>query len=135
VSSGLGNIHGNSSGGVGEGFEDDDDDDSNARADPNEVRFEERFAFARALLDSSIQARAGAAESIMAGLGRMLPLPLLRLFRWRSLKRLVCGRDTIDLRMLRRHTKYLYCDDTDDSVVHFWTVLGSMTQDQQATFI
>lgn len=119
----------NPTGAADHGDVESDEENGGEAADASLVLFEERLVFARALLDAAVAAREAPAACVAAGLGRMLPLSLLRLFRWDQLQRAVCGIESIDVQMLRRHTKYLYCSDGDSSVNDFWAVLDSFTQE------
>ena len=41
---------------------------------------------------------------------------------------MVCGRQTIDVEMLRRHTEYSGVTGTEKHIEYFWTVLGEFGQ-------
>ena len=53
------------------------------------------------MTETELQTRA-----VERGMADILPLPLLRLFSWEQVERLVCGRREIDLALLQRCTQY-----------------------------
>merc|ERR1712166_980220 len=68
-------------------------------------------------------------EALARGLQRMVPSQLLRLFTPYEFQKMVCGKETIDLDLLKKHT--IFGDKVNPSAKHiqyFWNVLSSFTQ-------
>lgn len=62
----------------------------------------------------------------------------LRLLTWRELELRVCGRPTVDLAVLERHTVYSpssYTRQSSPVIQWFWQILGEFTQDELGKFL
>jgi len=79
----------------------------------------------------------GAAQikAIRRGLADVIPAPLLGLLTSDDLHARVCGRPTIDVRLLKRHTEYSGVSGTAPHVLYFWQVLEALTQDDRRAFV
>lgn len=69
-------------------------------------------------------------------MAELLPAPLFASFTGAELEELVCGRATVDLALLRKHTEYggdLHAGHP--LVVGLWRVLEEMTEAQRVRFI
>jgi len=77
-----------------------------------------------------------AAAHVRTGLSRLVPLQLLALLDWRAVERAVCGVDTVDVAMLRRHTQYAEgISPRSPHVQWFWEVLSELDQPALRQFI
>lgn len=74
-------------------------------------------------------------ESLIAGLSSLIPLSLFRLFTWKDMRYLVCGKPEIDLRLLERHTQYRGVNPNDQHIQFFWRVLRSFSPVEQTLFL
>lgn len=75
-------------------------------------------------------------NAIREGLFSVIPPSLIGLFSWQDLEQLVCGRPTIDLTILKRHTTYSPpFTETDDIIMRFWRVLEGFTEEERLSFV
>jgi len=54
---------------------------------------------------------------------------------WQDLQLRVCGRPTIDIQLLRRHTEYSSVNPFAKHIIYFWDVLESLSQEQKKAFL
>jgi len=73
--------------------------------------------------------------AVRRGLASVVPVHLLRLWRWQDLRRRVCGNVIVDLECLKQHTVYKNCTETDIHIVHLWQVLEGFSQQQRRSFL
>ncbi|CAE7292661.1 Herc2, partial [Symbiodinium pilosum] len=73
--------------------------------------------------------------ALRRGLASVVPIHLLRLWRWQDLRRRVCGNVMVDLECLKQHTVYKNCADTDTPIVFLWQVLEGFSQQQRRSFL
>eukprot|EP01126_Amoeba_proteus_P004373 TRINITY_DN11460_c0_g1_i1.p1 TRINITY_DN11460_c0_g1~~TRINITY_DN11460_c0_g1_i1.p1 ORF type:complete len:555 (-),score=115.25 TRINITY_DN11460_c0_g1_i1:80-1744(-) len=74
-------------------------------------------------------------NAIRVGLGDVIPLPLLNLCTPEDLEISVCGKPTIDVKLLKRHTEYNSVSPNAPHIIYFWQVLQSFDQDQRRAFV
>jgi len=74
-------------------------------------------------------------EAIIRGIAAVVPIQLLYLFTWHEIELCVCGRPGIDLRLLKKHTRYCGVSPTERHIVFFWKVLETFTPEQLTLFI
>eukprot|EP01126_Amoeba_proteus_P036032 TRINITY_DN3652_c0_g2_i6.p2 TRINITY_DN3652_c0_g2~~TRINITY_DN3652_c0_g2_i6.p2 ORF type:complete len:217 (-),score=50.63 TRINITY_DN3652_c0_g2_i6:96-746(-) len=74
-------------------------------------------------------------NAIRDGLGDVIPLSLLNLLTPEDLEISVCGRPTIDVKLLKRHTEYASVSPNAAHVIYFWQVLQSFNQEQRRAFL
>lgn len=62
------------------------------------------------------------------GMATIIPIQLLSLFTWQELELNVCGKNKIDIQLLRENTRYQSgFSDEDEHVQMMWRVLESFT--------
>lgn len=76
-----------------------------------------------------------ALDAVIAGLRKVVPIETLRVFSWRELELEVCGRQTLDVDLLRQNTRYEGYSETDPVVVMFWAALRRMSAKQQSAVL
>jgi len=75
-------------------------------------------------------------EAILKGLNDIIPAPLLTLLTWQDLQLRVCGRSTLDLEVLKRHTQYRGgIFPTDKHIQYFWKVLEEFNEEEKRLFL
>ena len=91
-----------------------------------------RLATAARLSESCLQV-----SCIREGLHSIIPAQALSLLSWQELELRVCGRPTVDLDVLKRHTVYSPSTYSQSSLIvqHFWQVLHTFTQEEVAAFL
>eukprot|EP00478_Filoreta_tenera_P000066 GABV01000066.1.p1 GENE.GABV01000066.1~~GABV01000066.1.p1 ORF type:complete len:531 (+),score=242.17 GABV01000066.1:681-2273(+) len=108
--------------------EGEDDDDLH-------VTFGERAKFAEWLTRVRLNESQRQIRAVGRGLASIVPEELLSLMTWQELERLVCGVPTIDVELLKRHTEYSNCNESDPHIQHFWTVLREFSQEERRKFL
>lgn len=67
-------------------------------------------------------------ESMRKGMATIIPIQLLSLFTWQELELNVCGKNKIDIQLLRENTRFQYgFSDEDEHVQMLWRTLESFT--------
>jgi hypothetical protein len=99
------------------------------------VRFEDRARYCalverRRLSEFNVQV-----EAIRRGFATVVPLRALAFFTWQQLEVLVAGRPEVDVAVLRRHTVLEGYERGDPVLRRFWSVLGSLSNDERSKFI
>lgn len=75
-------------------------------------------------------------NAIREGLFSVIPPSLVGLFSWHDLEQFVCGRPTIDLTILKRHTTYSPpFTEADEIIGRFWRVLEGFTEEERLSFV
>eukprot|EP00501_MAST-03F_sp_TOSAG23-6_P001824 GSMAST32.ASY1.ANO1.1902.1 assembled CDS len=96
-----------------------------AAADQTLTRGAAKLAEARAQIDA-----------IRLGIADVLPPAILSFLTWRELERRVCGKATVDIALLQRHTVYGSGVDPRAAHVHFfWKVLRGFSTEERQRFI
>jgi len=89
-----------------------------------------RLAERARICESKVQLMA-----IKKGLMDLIPGSLLNTLTWQDLEWRVCGKPTIDIKLLKRHTEYSGVSPNAPHVNYFWQVLESLTQEERRAFI
>lgn len=99
------------------------------------VDFAERWEYAR--LAEAARLREGREQlaALKRGLRSVLPASVLSLFGAPELERLVCGVSEVDVALLRRHTEYSGCSESDAHVQFFFTALEELAPEDRSKFI
>jgi hypothetical protein len=75
-------------------------------------------------------------RAMRAGLCEIIPEAALRALTWRDLEWCVCGRPTIDVALLKRHTEYgTGLAETSPHVRYFWEVMEELSQQDLRQFL
>ena len=78
-------------------------------------------------------------NAIKRGIAKVIPPSLFNIVTAKELEIWVCGRNNVDIDLLRRHTKYQGGSDAyseDHPVIkNFWLFLGSLREDERQKFI
>ncbi|CDJ41025.1 hypothetical protein, conserved [Eimeria tenella] len=80
-------------------------------------------------------ATAAVAAAVRQGLGEVVPLQIVDLLEPPQLQRLICGSPSIDLQLLRSHTKYTGYAESDKQIKWFWRALESFSQTERQSFL
>jgi len=101
----------------------------------DDVVFEERFVYADALESAWLSQQKQQLAAIRLGMSQVIPAGVLTLFTDAEMERLLCGRATIDVAMLKRHTEYSGLTGDEPHVGYFWQVLEEFGQEERRRFI
>lgn len=74
-------------------------------------------------------------SALRQGLGDVVPLQATDLLCPEQLQRLICGSPSVDLQLLKRHTRYSGYAATDIEVRWFWRALESFSSSQRQQFL
>jgi len=79
-------------------------------------------------------------QAIKRGISKIVPVSLLNIVTSKELEIWVCGRNIIDVDLLKRHTQYGGSgegdyDETSPVIKLFWKLLASMREDEKLLFI
>jgi hypothetical protein len=100
------------------------------------VRFDERFEYARKVEAVRLNEFREQVENMRKGMATIIPIQLLSLFTWQELELNVCGKNKIDMQLLRENTRYQSgFSDEDEHVQMMWRVLESFSHKQRELFL
>eukprot|EP00455_Lapot_gusevi_P006094 TRINITY_DN125_c0_g1_i7.p1 TRINITY_DN125_c0_g1~~TRINITY_DN125_c0_g1_i7.p1 ORF type:complete len:540 (-),score=231.22 TRINITY_DN125_c0_g1_i7:115-1734(-) len=99
------------------------------------VQFADRLNYVRLVENVRLSEHRAQIEALRRGITKVLPVQVLNLLTWRELELLVCGRPTVDLDLLRRHTQYSGVTPDAPHILYFWRVLQSFNQENRRRFI
>ncbi len=85
------------------------------------MSYEERHEFIEKAIMARLDESARQVAAIRSGIAKLVPLSLLSLSTGSELEKLVCGKRTVDLELLARHTVYAGgLTKESRRVVYFW---------------
>lgn len=85
------------------------------------VAFEEIESYVRTVLDERLRESQPQYEAIKRGIFKIIPKSLMNIVTSKELENWVCGRNTIDVDLLMRHTKYTgVYSETHPVIKTFW---------------
>ncbi|KAH8584680.1 HECT domain-containing family [Cryptosporidium sp. chipmunk genotype I] len=76
-----------------------------------------------------------ATNNIRKGITEIIPENILELQTHEELERLICGNPSIDIELLKQHTKYTGYTSNDKIINWFWDVISEMSVLQQQMFL
>eukprot|EP01132_Coremiostelium_polycephalum_P002496 gene2496-3088_t len=74
-------------------------------------------------------------DSMVKGVASILPLHLLNIFTWQEIELRVCGMPGVDIKLLKKHTRYCGLSISEPRVVWFWKILESFSSEEQTLFL
>eukprot|EP01125_Pyxidicula_operculata_P017974 TRINITY_DN635_c0_g1_i7.p1 TRINITY_DN635_c0_g1~~TRINITY_DN635_c0_g1_i7.p1 ORF type:complete len:2560 (+),score=862.47 TRINITY_DN635_c0_g1_i7:2323-10002(+) len=74
-------------------------------------------------------------NEIRRGISDVIPIHLLNILTWNDLEWRVCGKPTIDIKLLKRHTHYSEVSPSSPHIIYFWNVLNSASQEERRAFL
>mmetsp|Transcript_28539 Transcript_28539/g.43132 ORF Transcript_28539/g.43132 Transcript_28539/m.43132 type:complete len:95 (-) Transcript_28539:374-658(-) len=75
-------------------------------------------------------------EAIKQGICQIIPEALLNMVGHKELEEWIYGKKTIDIELLRRHTKFSKgYHEADKEIRWFWDILHELTQEDRRKFI
>lgn len=76
-----------------------------------------------------------ATNNIRKGITEIIPEVILELQTYEEMEKLICGNPSIDIDLLKQHTKYTGYSPNDDIINWFWDVISEMSIIQQQKFL
>lgn len=75
-------------------------------------------------------------QAVKGGLSNIIPTPLLNWISAEDLELWVCGRPTVDIDLLRRHTRYSgELNENSPRIKFFWEALHEFTEIEKLRFV
>ena len=101
-----------------------------------QVTYENKQDFIKAVLKVRFQESTKQIKALREGLAKVVPIGLLNLITWKQLEEWVCGKPSVDLELLKKHTKYSGgLTETSQRIIWFWEVLKEFSQEELSKFI
>jgi len=100
-----------------------------------QLTFTNRHEFAalmeqKHLHQSNLQIRA-----ILSGLAAIIPPYVLLLMTPKDLEFTICGREEVDIEILKQHTLYHGCSPHDKHIEYFWQAMESFSHTERSLFL
>jgi other hect domain ubiquitin protein ligase E3 len=101
------------------------------------VTFENKKKYIRDVLNVRFQEARKQIKALREGLAKVVPIGLLNLITWKQLEDWVCGKPAVDIKLLKRHTKYSGgLTETSQRVLWFWEILeNEFNEEELSKFI
>ncbi|EGG14125.1 putative ubiquitin-protein ligase [Cavenderia fasciculata] len=99
------------------------------------VTWHNRFEYARLLELYKMNEFKLQMDAIIRGVSLIVPLHLLNIFTWQELELSVCGMPGLDIKLLKRHTRYCGLSANEPRVQWFWKTLESFSSEEQTLFL
>jgi len=100
------------------------------------VTFERRAEYAKLVEEYRLNEFKLQVKAIASGLATIVPISVLKIFTWKELEYMICGKPEIDTEVLKKHTVYKDGVNKNDSHVQMlWQVLEGFTHEERAMFI
>ena len=101
------------------------------------VSYENKKDYIKNALNVRFQEAGKQIKALREGLAKVVPLGLLNLITWKQLEDWVCGKPDVDIKLLKRHTKYSggLAEDSP-RVIWFWEILeNEFNEEELSKFI
>ena len=103
------------------------------------LTFERREEYAWRLVRARLAESRYQMGAIRRGIASIVPAELLRLFTWKEIEEMVCGKPTVDLDLLRSQTCYSgdfeNAGGTNKIVTWLWNILEDFNHEQRTSFL
>ncbi|CAD8163525.1 unnamed protein product [Paramecium octaurelia] len=100
------------------------------------VKYEERLEYINKLIEVKCTESELQCESLIKGLIKIIPSPLLNWVSAEDLELWVCGRPIVDVDLLKRHTRYSGdLNENSDRIKFFWEALYELSEQEKLRFI
>ncbi|GAM23782.1 hypothetical protein SAMD00019534_069570 [Acytostelium subglobosum LB1] len=100
-----------------------------------EVIWENRLEYARMLEMYKLNEFKLQIDAIAKGVASIVPLHLLNIYTWQELQLRVCGMPGLDIKLLKRHTRYIGLHPNEPRVVWFWRILETFSSEEQTLLL
>jgi hypothetical protein len=100
------------------------------------VSYADRLEFIRRSIDARLQEFSLQVQAIREGVAKLVPSPWLNIVSGADLEVMICGRPTVDIELLRKHTKYAGgLDENSPRIQFFWEVIAELSTQEQLRLI
>jgi len=99
------------------------------------ITWNTRKQFTEALVKYRLNEFSVQCEAIRRGMATVVPMALVSLMPWSQLEQRIAG-SSVDVDMLKKHTNYRGCSESDEHIKFFWQMLRErFDEEQRARFI
>lgn len=102
------------------------------------VAYEDRFLYITQALYTRLRECDLQCAGIRRGIAKIIPEALLNMATYNELETWVCGKSTVDIDLLKRHTRYGSGDKSSAAfseesqlIIWFWEVLTDFTEEEK----
>jgi hypothetical protein len=99
------------------------------------VTFSDRSAYARRAEWARLNECSEQLLALKRGLTSVLPIASLALLMPEELEYVIAGVPFVDINLLKRHTQYSNCSESDPHIILFWQVMQEMSQKELIQFL
>lgn len=100
------------------------------------VEFEDRFKYAELYLHTRINEMNSQLKQLKAGISKIIPGSILKLFTIQELERLVCGSKSVDVELLKRNTEYIGDINSKSARVQWlWEIVSEMSEEEKVKLV
>eukprot|EP00347_Sterkiella_histriomuscorum_P020695 403336831 len=105
------------------------------------VEYEDRLDYVKQAIKARLSECSLQCEAIKRGISKIVPEALLNMVTYNELDTWVCGKNTVDVDLLKRHTKYggdkktTILNEDSRRIKWFWEVLREFTEEDKQKFI
>jgi len=101
-----------------------------------QVTYDRREEYGELLLKERLRESAIQCKAVRKGISMVVPQAMLNLLTHQEISSLVCGKPTVDLEMLKRHTRYgKGLNENSDRVKFLWETLAELSESDKLRFI
>ena len=72
---------------------------------------------------------------IKKGFNSVIPSSIFQVLHWKQLEEMVCGKNTLDVRDLKKHTRYDGFNEKDEIILWFWEWLEECNEHEKSLYL
>jgi hypothetical protein len=91
--------------------------------------------FAKSVAEARLREADRQIAAVKQGLATVVPVDLLQLWSWDDLEVAVTGSSKMDIDLLKKHTEYSSCSESDTHIGFFWEALESFSEEDKSLFL
>ena len=99
------------------------------------LTFEMKDKFVEAAINFKINELNLIIKEVQRGMSLIVPVPCIKMFKWKELQLLVCGRQSISVSSLKSIVRYRDCEETKQEITWLWEIVGEMTNAEREQFL
>lgn len=100
------------------------------------VSYAERTEYIRRTIEARLNESHAQIQAVREGMAKLVPSPWLNIISGTDLEVMVCGKPTVNIELLRKHTKYAGgLNDKSPRILFFWAVMDELSKQEQLRLI
>ena len=99
------------------------------------VDFDNRKEYANLVEKARLEEGQLQMKAIRAGLIKIVPFSIIKLYSWKELEYKICGKPTFKVEALKKITRYEDCTEKDDFIIFFWKALEEFTDEERSLYL